>query len=1382
MYGIWKPAGLRATGLCFAAGAFLCLSLGIASGQKDDPGDLKTRLGGDGRYLTHVSTDKPVYRPGEIVYVRAVMIEALTRKPMAEGIWTEMEIVSPKGDSVARGGGSLENGAFGWQWTIGPEQAGGDYKVKIAYPGYGYPPAEREFNIRAFRAPRLRTQIVFGREGYGPGDEVTATLEASRAEGGVPAGAKAVVVARVDREETYRGETVIGEDGFATARFTLPKTIAIGDGTLSFAIEDGGVVESAAKTIPILVSVVDLSAYPEGGDLIAGLENRVYFEAIAPNGRPADVTVELLGADGKAILEAATEHEGRGSFVFAPKAGEAYRLKVSKPWTVKTEIDMPKALERGVVLRAVAEKYEAGAPIRLEAASNEKREVRIQLSNREQILGVAKATVGGSAFAPIEIEAPADACGALRATAYDDATGKPLAERLVFVAPGKTVNISFEMNKESFVPGDSVGMKIRTSGEDGKPVKAVVGLTVTDDSTLELIETRLQAPRLPVMVFLEPEVRELADAQIYLSDDPEAPRALDLLLGTQGWRRFAFVDVEAFLKKHGDAARRALAQRDPPPVLYSGVPPMRFMRGDAGAMEDGAMALGFAMPMAAAAPEAAMMDGMEIVEKAAGAPMEALAGEVEADVADFEPEAQAMAEAVAAEPAIEAKAKLAPPALAPAAAPPLPGLDVEGLMRMPRPVPPPPQGAIMAARVYAHLYWCAAVETNAFGEAVVEFALSDSVTSFRATADAYTADGVFGAGDTEIESRRPFYVEAKTPLETTAGDRVDLPVVLVNETEKAINAQFGVALSEGLRIGPAPRSVDVPAHSRKRVILKAQIEDKAGTAKLTISAGSGEYFDTVTREIAIKPLGFPIKANFGGLLEGEAVHAFEIPASLTEGGLTATAAVFPTPLGNLTAALEALIRDPYGCFEQTSSTNYPLVMAMQYFQSHTGVDPALVRQSKEKLASGYERLIGFECGQKGYEWFGEDPGHEALTAYGLLEFADMAQVHPVDPQMIERTKAWLLARRDGKGGFARNPKALDSFGGAPDEVTNAYIVWALASTGEKSISPELGATAQVALKSEDPYIIALAAGAMLEADRADQAAPLLKRLAEMQDKDGSVPGAKTSVTRSGGQSLLIETTSLAALAWLKDKQYAAQVEKAMRWICEACEGGRFGSTQSTVLALKAIIAYDMSRARPKAAGRLALTLDGELLETIDFGKDAEGALEFKNLAGKLLPGKHELKIAMEGGSPMPYAVEIEYFAETPANAEACPLRLEIEPASIQAAEGDPADIVVKLRNTKNEGLPMTLAIVGLPGGMEPRHDQLKERVKEGLFDFYEVNGRELALYWRSLAPNAEKEVSISCLAAVPGAYKGPASRVYLYYTPEEKQWVEGAKAEIEAKK
>ena len=75
-----------------------------------------------------------------------------------------------------------------------------------------------------------------------------------------------------------------------------------------------------------------------------------------------------------------------------------------------------------------------------------------------------------------------------------------------------------------------------------------------------------------------------------------------------------------------------------------------------------------------------------------------------------------------------------------------------------------------------------------------------------------------------------------------------------------------------------------------------------------------------------------------------------------------------------------------------------------------------------------------------------------------------------------------------------------------------------------------------------------------------------------------------------------------------------------------------------------------------------------------------------------------------------------------------------------------------------------VAIIGLPGGLELRHEKLKEMVKTREIDFYETMGRDLILYWRCLKPNDKRNLKVDVLAAIPGKFTGPASRAYLYYT------------------
>ena len=131
--------------------------------------------------------------------------------------------------------------------------------------------------------------------------------------------------------------------------------------------------------------------------------------------------------------------------------------------------------------------------------------------------------------------------------------------------------------------------------------------------------------------------------------------------------------------------------------------------------------------------------------------------------------------------------------------------------------------------------------------------------------------------------------------------------------------------------------------------------------------------------------------------------------------------------------------------------------------------------------------------------------------------------------MQERTEKRLLSRRDGNGGFLRNERALDSFGRAPAPTTNAYILWTLLESGTSPVelSREIEHVKKIALKSEDSYIRALGANILFLAHDGKNAFSLASGLAASQEKNGAVGGGKTTITCSGGDSLKIETTSLA---------------------------------------------------------------------------------------------------------------------------------------------------------------------------------------------------------------------------------------------------------------
>src|SRR5215813_4784934 len=100
----------------------------ILAGQVPSP--VNETLGPE-RYLTHVTTDKPIYRTGEKLYVRAVMLRASGHTPMTTPGTAFFEIKGPKGDTVSSGATAIVDSVAGFSWDIPASQPGGEYTVRI---------------------------------------------------------------------------------------------------------------------------------------------------------------------------------------------------------------------------------------------------------------------------------------------------------------------------------------------------------------------------------------------------------------------------------------------------------------------------------------------------------------------------------------------------------------------------------------------------------------------------------------------------------------------------------------------------------------------------------------------------------------------------------------------------------------------------------------------------------------------------------------------------------------------------------------------------------------------------------------------------------------------------------------------------------------------------------------------------------------------------------------------------------------------------------------------------------------------------------------------------------------------------------------------------
>ena len=233
----------------------------------------------------------------------------------------------------------------------------------------------------------------------------------------------------------------------------------------------------------------------------------------------------------------------------------------------------------------------------------------------------------------------------------------------------------------------------------------------------------------------------------------------------------------------------------------------------------------------------------------------------------------------------------------------------------------------------------------------------------------------------------------------------------------------------------------------------------------------------------------------------------------------------------------------------------------------------------------------------------------------------------------------------------------------------------------------------------------------------------------------------------------------------------------MRWLHSTCEGGRYGSTQATCLALKAILKDEELVPKQFESGMATITIDSEHKLTVPIISTDSNAAELDISQYLTKTGYHTVDVALSSGY-LPYSLSVDYRSKKPDNSLEAEIQITTKLWQNQFKEGEGGEINVELINKSDSKQGMSMGLVGLPGGFEPRHDQLKELVKQEIIDWYEIIGGTIAIYKKSLDSNEILKFKIDVIARVPGQYSGPASRSNLYYNDEHKNWVEGLECEI----
>lgn len=686
--------------------------------------------------------------------------------------------------------------------------------------------------------------------------------------------------------------------------------------------------------------------------------------------------------------------------------------------------------------------------------------------------------------------------------------------------------------------------------------------------------------------------------------------------------------------------------------------------------------------------------------------------------------------------------------------------------------------------------WETGLMTNKDGRYTLKVPLADSITGWRVDVTALGPRGAVGQARARLETALPTFLDIELPHELTVGDQYQLPVIVANHARRRQTLTLQARVSGSLRAVPAGpakgHSVTLPSGTTAMVAIPVRARSVGpGTIALTLRDANGQMVDAAHYPLDVQAPGRLERAIYTAESSGQELRlGFTVPDSYTPGSMRGQLSLYRGVVDQAIEGLDGLLREPHGCFEQTSSTTYPNLLVLRLLGEESGGDPdekrTIRERARELVGKGYQRLISYEVNGGGFSWFGAAPANQVLTAYGLLEFVDMSAVYPVDAELIARTRAWLLEQQKSDGSWAPDKSWLHDWSAVQGAAsTTAYIAWALAESGYRgaSLARAFGFLRRHRADLQaDPYLLSLWAAAESAHDSGHRN-PAVSAVLQKVRRDGDsahVPAGARTLFYASGAGADIQVTALASTALARAPGRPA-VAETLAWLWRARdEKGGWGTTQGTVLALRA---YAVGARRRAATGRIRVRLGSRTLGELDLGADALPALA---LPSDVPSGRHELIVEPAVGEGAVDLAGLRADLRTrwrtgPARQPlASGLRVTAQDPGRAVRVGDNLAMRVRVDNPGNDVVPVPMVVIPVPPGFRVVASSLEGLQRLDTVDRATDQGSEIHVYLSRLDGGKHIDLDYRLEATAACRVTQRSAHGYAYYDPDTR----GASAEL----
>ena len=470
-------------------------------------------------YRILLTTDKPIYQPGQVINVRALALSTFDLTP-AQAQQLEITIADGKGNKVFRKALSTSDfGVVATDFHLADQVNTGSYKITASL---GETTSESTVTVEHYVLPKFKIAISTARNYYLPGQHVSGSLQADYFFGKPLAEAQVVLEGYtfdVQKNSILTLQGTTNTQGSYNFEFDLPAYLAgteLEGGRARFYLQasltDQALhTETSNLSLPIAAQALVVAAIPEGGQFRPGVDNILYVLTSYPDGRPAETSLTVNFYSGEPSITTETGSYGLAEVHFTPNDPyQQLRIEArdnqGNVTTQEFSFSGEYSLET-VLLRPDKPVYQVGQSMNLVILTSQSQGTVYLDVIREGQTVSTRAIEISNGRAEIAIDLTPDLYGTLELHAYKILTSGSITRdtRLVVVnnANDLVVNIDplhrADWGDQYYRPGDTSPLDIQVNGLNGNGIASALGLAIVDESVFALAE---QDPGFAKLYFL----------------------------------------------------------------------------------------------------------------------------------------------------------------------------------------------------------------------------------------------------------------------------------------------------------------------------------------------------------------------------------------------------------------------------------------------------------------------------------------------------------------------------------------------------------------------------------------------------------------------------------------------------------------------------------------------------------------------------------------------------------------------------------------------------------------------------------------------------------------------------------------------------------------